>query len=1024
MKYQKTTLFLIAIGVGQSQAMHAAEQAAASPAEETVKLEAFTVTGSNIKRLEEENALPVSIITPEIIEARNAATPVEFLASIPSIPNVPLNESAQGSATARGDMSAINLHGVGSGNTLVLLNGRRMAPYPIVTTENGLPATSTNVNEFPTHGIAQIDVLRDGASSIYGTDAVAGVVNYTMKKNFVGSELNVQFGVPEHRAGEDMQVSLTAGRTFAAGRGRWISTFDFYARNAIYFRDRDFMSYGDHSNLVPPPFNVLTGVFNTLSNQGAYPSFRIGSSTTTNYLVPTASGSVALTTTAPARTGPTAAYYYNQNQDLTAMPRSRRNNWFSQAEFDVNDRVTVFGELSLYSAISNINRYPIPYSSGTDLPFVISADNPYNPYGSRFYSPTGVANPDGTPRLTGTPQTLTILTKRVMEMGREFDTVESRAYRFVGGARGKLLNTWTWEAAGMYSDADSKDHTKNSLRASRLFAAGLRTDATAYNPFPYTFKVQGGAVVPDQPYVNPPSVISPLTDKFLTHGVSSTAGLDFHASGPIVHLWSGEIATAFGGEFRRETYENTRPPYSGLNPPDSGLDPTRNDFVQSSSGVPDFHGDRTIGSLYSEIDLPLAAPKNDIPLVKSLEINGSARFERYSDFGQTIKPKFGLNWKPASWIMVRGSENQGFRAPNLAMLYQAPRNIVNGVPDPYRGPVTNLPSDGTANRFQASSGNVNLKPENSKGRSAGLVVEVPKFKDLSFSADYWEIKQSGVIVADTVSDVVNSDFALLAAATQAQLTAGTPASLIDLGSGTASYKGDPRAIRSSTITADDRALFAAYNAAHPTAQLAPVGTLITVKLAFSNRSLGFASGYDFGGNWRLPMLPIGRFAVSSDWSYAMKFYTTLPGSNILHNLLDQNGAAKWRGTTTLIWQLSHVSASVSALYVAAFADTAAATTAAVYNSLGQPAYIMKINDQNQVFYYNRIPSTVTYNTSLSYKFSSDPKKWFANSSIRLGVNNATNKTPPLAAGAYGYIMNVYTNLLPGRTWRLEVDHEF
>src|ERR1019366_1845218 len=174
------------------------------------------------------------------------------------------------------------------------------------------------------------------------------------------------------------------------------------------------------------------------------------------------------------------------------MPRSRRNNWFSQAEFDVNDRVTVFGELSLYSAISNINRYPIPYSSGTDLPFVISADNPYNPYGSRFYSPTGAANPDGTTRLTGTPQTLTILTKRVMEMGREFDTVESRAYRLVGGARGKFPNTWTWEAAGMYSNADSKDHTKNSLRASRLFAAGQRTDSTAYNPFPYTFKVQGG----------------------------------------------------------------------------------------------------------------------------------------------------------------------------------------------------------------------------------------------------------------------------------------------------------------------------------------------------------------------------------------------------------------------------------------------------------------------------------------------------------------------------------------------------
>ena len=246
----------------------------------------------------------------------------------------------------------------------------------------------------------------------------------------------------------------------------------------------------------------------------------------------------------------------------------------------------------------------------------------------------------------------------------------------------------------------------------------------------------------------------------------------------------------------------------------------------------------------------------------------------------------------------------------------------------------------------------------------------------------------------------------------------------DGGSGTSGYKGDPRAIRSSTITAEDRSLFAAYNAAHPTAPLAPVGSLLTVKLAYSNRTVGFASGYDFGGNWRLPNLAIGRFTVSTDLAYLRKTYTTLPGSNVLHNLLDQNGTAKWRNTTTLFWQRKHLSASVSALYVGAFADTAAATTEAVYNSLGQPSYIMKINDQNQTFYYNRIPSTVTYNTTFGYKFSFDANKWLRNTSIKLGVNNVTAKNPPLAAGAYGYTMNVYTTLLPGRTWRLEVNREF
>ena len=149
----------------------------AAKADDPVKLEAFTVTGSNFKRLDQEKVLPVTVFNKELMEVRNALTPVELLTALPQITNVPLNESANGGANSRGDNANVNLRGIGAGNTLVLLNGRRVAPHPVTSNDGGVPAFYANVNQLPTQGIERIDVLREGASSIYGSDAVAGVIN-------------------------------------------------------------------------------------------------------------------------------------------------------------------------------------------------------------------------------------------------------------------------------------------------------------------------------------------------------------------------------------------------------------------------------------------------------------------------------------------------------------------------------------------------------------------------------------------------------------------------------------------------------------------------------------------------------------------------------------------------------------------------------------------------------------------------------------------------------------------------------
>jgi outer membrane receptor protein involved in Fe transport len=659
----------------------------------------------------------------------------------------------------------------------------------------------------------------------------------------------------------------------------------------------------------------------------------------------------------------------------------------------------------------------LPYSNGADRPLVLSVDNPYNPFGSRFYSATGAANADGTARVTGTPQTVTIMSKRIMDMGQERTEIDTDIVRVLAGARGKVLNTWTWEAAAYYTRARTVDEVQNALRESALLAAALRTDASAFNPFGYTFRVANGAVIADAAYTNPASVMNPIYDKLPNIGRTSIASGDLRASGEIFRLWSGPVSLAVGGEFREEKLSHTRPPFAGLNPPGSGLDLSNNDFVQASATA-NIVGKRTVASAYAETVIPLASPENRWPLLHSLELSASARFESYDDFGETTKPKFGANWKPFSWAMVRGSYNQGFRAPNLALLNQRERTFVQTYADTYRLLITGNVGDNNANRTYTTAGNAALQPEFSKGKSVGLVIEVPRVKGLSFSVDYWQIDQRAIIDADTTTQVITNDYQLLVAYTQQQLTAGTPLGSIDVGSGTANYRGDPRVTRAAMSPADVAA-FAAFNAARPTSErVANFGPITSLRTAFSNRSAGFVSGTDLGLNYQLPENALGRFTFGSEWTYFEKGYTTTPGTNVRDKTVNQNG------NTSLTWRKGPWTTVVSGYYIGPFVDTGATTSASLYESLGRPSYISVVNDLGTLNYYYRVASSLSFNAFASYRFDRGAGRWLRNSSLRIGVTNFTDEAPPLTADPPGYQASVYNYLALGRTWTFEFTRRF
>jgi outer membrane receptor protein involved in Fe transport len=1017
---QKGLIGLIAItGV---TAVHAQETASESGGLD--ELAEVTVTGTSIRRTDNE-ALPVTVVSQEAMQLRDASTPVDLLTSLPAVVNVPINDSNQGGVNARGDVSSVNLRGLGSGNTLVLLNGRRVAAHGISSTEEGVPQMSVNVNTLPTRGLDRVDILRDGASAVYGSDAVAGVINFVTDKDYEGNELQIQTGATEIGSGNDYGLTWTHGNYAFDQRLHWISTFDFFNREALETHDLPSATDSNKVALAPAGFNSINGPFFDRNSSSNYPSFRVGNATATRYLTPVDAGGVAFKNTAPARSGAELGAYYDVNADGYSVPKTRRFNWFNGVDFNVTDNVTAFGELAAYRAESRMVRPPVAYGINADRPLVMPVDSPYNPFGSRFYSPTGAPNADGSARLTGAPQSVTIVSKRFTEADPETIEIETTFWRALAGARGKFNDNWTWESAALYSVASTDDDSQNAIRESALLDATNRTDASAYNPFGYTFKIANGAVVPDQVYLNPDATIDPFIQKFHQEGKNTLSSVDVRVNGKLWELPAGPIQLAVGAEHRWDDYELTRPEYAGVNGVGNGLglDPTNNDYVQASAAG-DVIGDRTVYAGFAETVVPVFGPQNAVPGAQRLELGASMRYEHYSDFGSTSNPKFTLDWRPIEPLMIRASYNEGFRAPNLSVMNYPTRFTVGATFDPYRGPVTGLPIDGQSQRQTGIEGNPNLKPETSEGKTLGFVLDVPWVDGLRFSVDYWKIDQEGLISSPIAEEIRANDAQLLLQATQAALAAGTPFDSIDLGSGGGDgvYKGDPLIRRSATITPEDRALFAAYNAGRPQSQwVAPVGILQITYTPYSNLASAKISGLDYNVTYSSPQTDWGRFGVTADATYLDTFERKAGENAAVEHRIGKNGATKWRGAMNLFWSKDNVwSAGLSAYYIGPYADLGASINEATYQSLGRPDYVYQIDG----VYYWKVDETVTFNAFVARTFNFGSGSWFNDLNVRLGVKNLSNEDAPLTSDPGGYDAGVYNSIAQGRTWTLRLTKSF
>jgi outer membrane receptor protein involved in Fe transport len=993
---------------------------AQAPAAQSGAVEEVVITGSNIRR-ENDGTVPVSVIGEEAIEVRAALLPVELLTSLPSVVNLPENETRLGSSGARGDNANINLRNMGATATLVLVNGRRMAINPMTA---GL-SQAVNVNQLPTQGVERIEVLRDGASSIYGSDAVGGVINYIMRREFDGVEVSLQQGGTEHGGGASTQLAMTFGSTnLLDGRARFIGTLEALKRDSILLTDREFSRTSFNSHRAPAPFNNLGGPFDGRTTRGFWPTFQIGSAPTNNFFRPVG-GVPTLTSVAPTRDGD-PDFFLDLNQFGFAQPEVQRANAYFAGEYDFTDNLTAFAELSYYTSESTMQRQPLALNAPTsDKIMEMSIDNPYNPYGSRFYHPTGAPNADGTPRLVGTPRTVNLTQMTVADLAPEVIDTNADVWRFATGLKGKLSETWEWEASLFYNQVDGEDEAYPDVRESLLQSALSRSDASAFNPFGYTFQVQNGAVVAAAPYTNPQATVDSFSAIYSRTAQSYIASADLRANGTLFSWWGGDVMAAVGVEHRRENLEDTRPPFHGENPEGSGLDVTNNDFLLHPPR-PDVFGDRDVTSVYAELMVPLVSEQNEVPLVNRLELNLSARSERYSDFGDTTKPKIGLNWKPIDWLMLRGSYNEGFMAPSLAALYTSPRWSITagaGDTDTYRNPATN---EGPYVMRTYFGGNPDLRAQESEGTTFGFVLDVPFIDGLSFTADWWRIRRTDLLGQRTTAQINESDTALLSAYTQQQLAAGVPIDQIDLGSGSDHYKGDADVVRFA-LTPEDAATFSAYNAAHPGNPIAAAGRIFSRNQPFLNLSSSENSGVDFGFRYELRDLPIGDVVVSSEVAYLDNAESTLSPANVaptVNNLLYASGAAKWRSTTNVFWRKGPWNAGLGIYYVGKTHDSGATTTQAVWESLGHPDYIEPFFTQGKTIYRRVIDPFTSYNLNLGYDFTGTENDLLRDTKVRLAIVNLTDKEPPLATDAFGYDPSVSQSLLTGRSWNLAISRKF
>ena len=915
----------------------AAQDTAPAPeqGQKATTLDTITVTGSRIKRTDIETSSPVFQIDRQAIDATGAQTIGSFIQSVPSMAGAATNPSVNNGGSGPGGpnpsgtgAATISLRGLTEERTLILINGRR-----IVTND---------VNSIPMSMVERVEILKDGASAIYGSDAVGGVVNFILRRNFEGSQVAVDYGISDQDDGERYGASATLG--LSGDRGSFILGANYHKQKEVLAADRDFSR---NALTLYAGSVVVGGSSRTTTGRYAVPESIAGLDCNGDGDLGDTAGLTHIAGTPGTSVGDFRCF---QNSDLfnyqavgnVELTPQERTGVFITGNYDITEGVTAYLDAFTNRTTSASQIAPLPYDGrpGNDN-VVISADNIYNPFGVD----------------------ITDSRLRVSDLGNRRFSFKTEVNQFNGGLKGNFGDSsWSWDAGVSYGRIEQDLTTSGYIQSSKLQdglgpsfidAGGVARCGTPteiipncvplnFFGVPYDLSTPAGQASKD--------ALAAITVNSNTHKVQVLRGFQANFAGDLFDLPAGTVKAAVGLEYRKVRLNFTPDSLSTLNP-----DAEFTCEISSEACASRTSGYTETKEVYGELLIPVLA---DAPFAKSLNVTLGTRYSKYNSFGNTTNSKLGVEWRPIDSLLLRSTYAQVFRAPTVTDLYGGLFAFSAGYTDPcvgYTGPLNGnpacqfVPNDGSyrAPDTQLSAfvgGNPDLKPEEGSVFTIGAVYEPEWFPGFSTTIDAWKVHLDDTIGTFGTFTILQECF---------RSTVANPSPFCSL------FSRDP-------ASGDPIRLFDRRE---------NVGDTDT-------------KGIDIGFRYKTET-PWGRIRASLDTTYVAQYDTKIIFNGVVtaeqHNAGTYLGSAngglgnysRWRGIGVLGWNLGNWDVQWTSRYVHGFRiGNADVPTVPCADRTGGP--ICELNYGAQTY----------HNIEAGYKLP-----W--NMQLRVGIDNAFDKKPPI-----------------------------
>ena len=564
-------------------------------------LEEVIVTGTHIAGLDVA-LFPVNVMGAEDIAATGAINMGEVLASIPSISDLEFEDNSTGTNSARGDVAGISMRGLPSANTLTLINGRRMVVWPTFQAIHSVPSTFYNVNSVPSPAIQRVEVLRDGASALYGADAIAGVVNFITYPSYEGVRLTGRYGWSDDTNYDESEVTAAGGWDFNENRTNLSVFATWYNRSHVRMDELDDLYFNldrRQNERIPESWRGDSQLRNT-SSLTPYARYRVGELRDDGIFVGSTFHVDPDTGEQVSGSGSTR---YNFNEPAWVTPRTKRFNVMATLRHEFGENMEFFADAWYYHSDSEQHRAASPIDDSLAF-LIVPPDSYHNPY----------------------DEEVLVIGWRPVDLGPRIVETKGETWSITGGLRGNWSN-WNWETGIMYSEAEAKDVERNR-QAKSLFTSQLLVDGPdALNPF-----VGPGG--------NTQAALDGIRIETRDKRTSDLTLADFRLNrGDLFQTFGNDVGFATGVEWRKESYKDDRDPrLDGSMPFTNGAIFDESDVI-GMSATSDSKANRKTWSLYGEMVMPLVGEANAAALTKALELTLALRYEHPSYFDDHWSPK-------------------------------------------------------------------------------------------------------------------------------------------------------------------------------------------------------------------------------------------------------------------------------------------------------------------------------------------------------------------------------------------------